>query len=66
MGGGSYFSPAEDQVTVNILGRDVTEEKFQKEKSSIEQKTRAQIISSMSSLFLHPIILTWRRIRFRR
>ena len=46
-----FFLRQKDQVTVNILGRDVTEEKFQKEKSSIEQKTRAQIISSMSSLF---------------
>lgn len=46
-----FFLRQKDQVIVNILGRDVTEEKFQKEKSSMEQKNRALIISSMSSLF---------------
>ncbi len=46
-----FFLRQKDRVIVNILGRDITEEKLQQEKSSIEQKQRAAIIASLSSLF---------------
>lgn len=46
-----FFFRQKDRVVVNILGRNITEEKFQEERTSLEQRQRAAIINCLSSLF---------------
>ncbi len=46
-----FFLRQKGQVLVNILGRNATEEKSREERTSLEQRRRAAIIGSLSSLF---------------
>lgn len=46
-----YYIRQKDNVIVNILSRDITEEKLLEERTSQERQERAVIIQSLSSLF---------------
>lgn len=45
-----YISPG-DSVLVNMLGRDITEEKYQEEKRLREDQDKANVIQSLSSMY---------------
>lgn len=46
-----FFIRQGNNVSVNILGRDITEKKLQKEKSTRASREKAYIINSLSSMF---------------